>query len=151
MLNGSFVAGIDVGTTKICTIVGCPQSDGRLEIFGVGLTPSAGLKRGVIVDREDATAAIRASIADAQEQAGVQIKQAYVGVTGAHISSVNVTGRTNVSPGPAISEHDVQRAIQSARDGVPLIAEATRFPHVFYRVSGADKTGWVSAWCLARP
>ncbi len=143
MLNGSFVAGIDVGTTKICTIVGCPQSDGRLEIFGVGLTPSAGLKRGIIVDREDATAAIRASIADAQEQAGVQIKQAYVGVTGAHISSVNVTGRTNVSPGPAISEHDVQRAIQSARDGVPL-PQDREIIHEVVREFAVDGEGGVT-------
>lgn len=120
MPSGPFVAGIDVGTTKICTIVGCPQSDGRLEVIGVGLTPSAGLKRGVIVDREDAIAAIRSSVEAAQQQAKVEIDRAYVGVTGAHISSVNVTGRTNVSPGPAISEQDIQRAVQSARDGVPL-------------------------------
>ena len=120
MLSGSLVAGIDVGTTKICTIVGCPQTDGRLEIVGVGLTASAGLKRGVIVDREDAIAAIRASVDLAQEQAGAEIERAWVGVTGAHISSVNVTGRTNVAPGPAISAQDVQRAVQSARDAVPL-------------------------------
>ena len=118
--SSSFVAGIDVGTTKICTIIGCPQTDGRLEVIGVGLTPSAGLKRGIIVDREDAIAAIRSSVEDAQKQAKVEVQEAYVGVTGAHISSVNVTGRTNVSPGPAISEQDVQRAVQSARDGVPL-------------------------------
>jgi cell division protein FtsA len=118
--NGSFVAGIDVGTTKICTIIGCPHADGRLEIVGVGLTPSAGLKRGIIVDREDAIGAIRRSVELAQQQAEVELQSAYVGVTGAHISSVNVTGRTNVAPGPAVSEQDVQRAVQSARDAVPL-------------------------------
>ncbi|MFW5866363.1 MAG: cell division protein FtsA [Armatimonadota bacterium] len=120
MPNSSFVAGIDVGTTKICTIIGCPHTDGRLEVVGVGLTPSAGLKRGIIVDREDAIEAIRTSVGIAQEQAEVEIDRAYVGVTGAHISSVNVTGRTNVAPGPAVSEQDVQRAVQSARDAVPL-------------------------------
>ncbi|MFO8079079.1 MAG: cell division protein FtsA [Armatimonadota bacterium] len=120
MPNTSFVAGIDVGTTKICTIIGCPHTDGRLEIIGVGLTPSAGLKRGIIVDREDAIEAIRTSVEIAQQQAEVEIESAYVGVTGAHISSVNVTGRTNVAPGPAISEQDVERAVQSARDAVPL-------------------------------
>ncbi|MFP4248654.1 MAG: cell division protein FtsA [Armatimonadota bacterium] len=120
MPNTSFVAGIDVGTTKICTIIGCPHTDGRLEIIGVGLTPSAGLKRGIIVDREDAIESIRTSVDIAQQQAEVEIESAYVGVTGAHISSVNVTGRTNVAPGPAISEQDVERAVQSARDAVPL-------------------------------
>lgn len=120
MPNGSLVAGIDVGTTKICTIIGSPQTDGRLEIVGVGLTPSGGLKRGIIVDREDAIASIRASVEIAQQQAEAEIERAYVGVTGAHISSVNITGRTNVAPGPAISEQDVQRAVQSARDAVPL-------------------------------
>lgn len=120
MPDEALVAGIDVGTTKICTIIGRPQIDGRLEVLGVGLTPSAGLKRGVIVDREDAIASIRRSVEAAQEQAGVTISSAWVGVTGAHISSVNVTGRTNVAPGPAVSQEDVERAIQSARDAVPL-------------------------------
>jgi len=118
--NRSFVAGIDVGTTKICTIIGCPQSDGRLEVVGVGLNPSAGLKRGIIVDREDAIGSIVESVESAQQQAEVEVERAYVGVTGAHISSVNITGRTNVAPGPAVSEQDVQRAVQSARDAVPL-------------------------------
>ncbi len=116
----ALVAGIDVGTTKVCTIIARPQTDGRLEVHGVGLNPSAGLKRGVIVDREDAIASIRESIETAQRQADVTITGAYVGVTGAHISSVNVTGRTNVAPGPAVSQEDVQRAVQSARDAVPL-------------------------------
>ncbi len=114
------VAGVDVGTTKVCAIIAQPHVDGRLEIMGVGLTPSAGLQRGIIVDRENAISCIREAVRLAQEQAGLEISSAYVGVTGAHISSVNVTGRTNVSPGPAISQEDVQRAVQSARDAVPL-------------------------------
>ncbi len=120
MSEDVFVAGLDVGTTKICTVIGRPQADGRLEVTGVGVTPSAGLKRGVIVDREDAIGTIRRSVELAQEIAEVEVHSAYVGVTGAHIASVNVTGRTNVSPGPAVSDDDVQRAIQSARDAVPL-------------------------------
>jgi len=115
-----FVAGIDVGTTKICTVIGRPQADGRLEIIGVGVTPSGGIKRGVIVDREQAIASIRESVALASKMAEVEVHSAYVGVTGAHIASVNVSGRANVSPGPAVSETDVERAIQSARDAVPL-------------------------------
>lgn len=114
------VAGVDVGTTKVCAIIAQPHVDGRLEIMGVGLTPSAGLQRGIIVDRENAISCIREAVRLAQDQAQLEISSAYVGVTGAHISSVNVTGRTNVSPGPAISQEDVQRAIQSARDAVPL-------------------------------
>lgn len=67
--------------------------------------------------------------------------------------------------GPAVRLHDRffvdgtvvtvleqnQRELIAARDGAPLIAEATRFPHMFYRVNSTDKTAWVSAWCLARP
>ncbi|MGD9495894.1 MAG: cell division protein FtsA [Armatimonadota bacterium] len=120
MAEETVVAGIDVGTTKVCTIIAHPRLDGRLEILGVGLTPSSGLKRGLIMDREDAIASIRRSVEAAQQQAEIIIARAWVGVTGAHISSVNVTGRTNVSPGPAVSPEDVQRAVQSARDAVPL-------------------------------
>lgn len=143
MPNSSYVAGIDVGTTKICTIIGCPQTDGRLEIIGVGLTPSAGLKRGIIVDREDAIGAIRTSAESAQEQAEVEIERAYVGVTGAHISSVNVTGRTNVAPGPAVSEQDVQRAVQSARDAVPL-PQDREIIHQVVREFAVDGEGGVT-------
>jgi hypothetical protein len=67
--------------------------------------------------------------------------------------------------GPAVSGHNrfffdealvtvvgsQQRELIAARDGVPLIAEATNFPHLFYRVSDGVKTAWVSEWCLARP
>jgi len=115
-----YVAGIDVGTTKICTVIGRPHADGRLEIIGAGLTSSAGISRAVIVDREDAIAAVGQSVDMAQRMAGVPIHSAYVGVTGAHIASVNVSGRTHVSLGGIVSEHDVARVVQSARDNVPL-------------------------------
>jgi len=116
----TYVAGIDVGTTKICTVIGRPHADGRLEIIGTGLTWSAGIRRAVIVDREDAISAIRQSVAMGERMAGVPMHSAYVGVTGAHIASVNVSGRSHVSQVGAVSEDDVQRAIQSARDSVPL-------------------------------
>ena len=57
MPEDTYVAGIDVGTTKICTVIGRPHADGRLEIIGTGLTSSAGIRRAVIVDRQDAMAA----------------------------------------------------------------------------------------------
>jgi cell division protein FtsA len=116
----TYVAGIDVGTTKICTVIGRPHADGRLEITGAGLTLSAGIRRAVIVDREDAIGAIGQSVAMAERMAGVPLHSAYVGVTGAHIASVNVAGRTHVAQGGTVSEDDVHRAIQSARDNVPL-------------------------------
>jgi len=117
-----YVAGLDVGTTKICTVIARSAADGTLEVLGVGLVPSRGLKRGVVVDRRDAVETIAASVEKAEKMAGVPIAGAYVGITGDHITSRNSTGRVHVPTGEVTAE-DIEKAIQSARDGVPLPAD----------------------------
>lgn len=120
MGRDDFVVGLDIGTTKICTVVGRPVEGGSLEIIGVGLHPSAGLKRGIVVDRQMTIESVRESVAQAERMAGVEIKGAYVGISGDHISSTNVTGRVHTSPQNEVTEEDVEKAIQSARDSVSL-------------------------------
>jgi cell division protein FtsA len=119
VIEGAYVAGLDVGTTKVCTVISRPAHDGSLCIVGVGLTSSKGLKRGVVVDRQDAIDSIRRSVDEAQRMAGVQVAGAYVGITGDHISSRNVTGRVHTTGGE-VSAADVEKVVQSARDSVSL-------------------------------
>lgn len=114
------VVGIDIGTTKICTVVGRPVEGGGLEIVGVGLHPSTGLKRGIVVDRDLTIASVRESVAQAERMAGIEIKGAYVGISGDHIQSTNVTGRVVTASHGEVTEEDVAKAIQSARDSVSL-------------------------------
>ena len=120
MAHDGFVVGLDIGTTKICTVVGRPLEGGSLDIIGVGLHPSTGLKRGIVVDRQTTIDSVRQSVAMAERMAGVEIKGAYVGISGDHISSANVTGRVHTGPRQEVEQEDIEKAIQSARDSVTL-------------------------------
>jgi cell division protein FtsA len=121
LVTEHYVAGLDVGTTKIRTVIASPE-EGKLRILGVGLVPAAGLARGIVVDREQATAAIKESVHRAERMAGLQISGAYVGISGAHIACRNVTGRIHL-PGGEVTPADVEKVIQSARDNIRTTPE----------------------------
>lgn len=123
MRREPFVAGIDVGTTKICTVIGRATPRGLLEVLGVGMYPSHGLRRGVVVDREETVHSIRESVAAAERMADVKIAGAYVGITGDHIQCANVTGRVRTGVTGEVTPEDVEKVIQSARDSVSLPAD----------------------------
>jgi len=107
---------IDVGTTKVCTLVGEVQAGGALRITGVGVAPSRGLDKGTVVDVQQATSAIRASVQEAGRISGVEIERAFVGVSGLHIASVNSRGTTVVSRSTrGVNEGDVARSLESAQ------------------------------------
>ncbi len=117
-----YVCGLDVGTTKVCAVVGRVDVADALAITGVGLVPSRGMERGVVVDRQMATECIREAVRKAQGDTGLRIASVYVGVTGAHISSVNVRGRAYVM-GAQVTPADVEQAVASAQDSVPLTTD----------------------------
>src|SRR5512147_2579159 len=91
------IVGIDVGTTKVCTIVAQVSDSGKLNILGVGLTPSKGLDKGVVVNIDDAVSAISASVEKAERLSGYRVGTAFVGVSGRHVSSLNSRGVVAVS------------------------------------------------------
>jgi cell division protein FtsA len=109
------VVGIDVGTTKICTLVGEAHEDGQLRIIGVGVSPSRGLRKGVVVNVQEATEAIQASVQKAERLSGYEIARAYVSVGGGHVSAINSRGVVAISRGRTISEYDIERALDAAR------------------------------------
>ncbi len=120
MAEAEYVAGVDVGTTKICTLIAQTAPNGQLDILGIGLHPSKGLKQGVVVDRAEAVESIRQSVARAEEMADLPIAGAYVGVTGSHIRSRNVTGRVRVDPRGEVTAADIEKVVQGARDNVSV-------------------------------
>jgi cell division protein FtsA len=132
------VVGIDIGTTKICTLVGeATQDDGELRIIGVGVAPSRGIRKGVVVNVEEASAAISESIDKAERISGVQIQRASVGLAGSHISSTNSHGVVAISRGSrGIQQTDIQRALDSARN-LPL-PQNREVLHVIPRVYTVD-------------
>ncbi|NPV48108.1 MAG: cell division protein FtsA [Armatimonadetes bacterium] len=123
MAHDDHVVGIDIGTTKICTVVGRATEAGVLEVCGVGLHPSHGLRQGVVVDRQKTIVSIKESVGQAERMAGIEIGGAYVGISGDHITSTNATGRVHTGPAGEVTADDVDKAVQSARDSVSLTAD----------------------------
>ncbi len=140
MRRGGTFAAIDVGTTKICTVVGDVMQDGEVRVLGIGVVPSAGLSRGMVENISKATDAIHASIEKAERASGTRILSAYVGVTGSHINSMNNRGVVAI-PNRArpISEDDVSRAIDGARTiSIPTNRHILHVVPRYYVVDGQD-------------
>jgi cell division protein FtsA len=108
------VVGIDVGTTKICTLVGRVEDGKSIRILGVGIEASEGIKKGNIVDMNVATQAIRRSVQRAEHTSGLEITSALVSLAGAHVSSVNSRGTSGITGG-IVDELDVYNALDQAR------------------------------------
>ncbi len=116
------IVGIDVGTTKICVLVGELDRDGKLNIVGVGTCPSQGLRRGVVVNIEETVTSIAAALDRAERLSGKKLATAYVGIAGSHIESENSKGFVAISPSHRdIIQNDISRAIEVAR-AIPLTA-----------------------------
>jgi len=114
--NEKLIVGLDVGTSKVCVVIGEVSRDNHVNIIGVGQSASQGLSRGVVVSIEETAAAIAGAVEQAERQASLKIGSAFVGVAGAHISSINSRGIISVArPDRDITHEDVSRAIESAR------------------------------------
>ncbi len=114
MIMDEIVVGIDVGTTKICTLVGRVEGEHTIRVLGVGIEPSEGIKKGNIVDLNAASQAIRRSVQRAEQTSGLEIASALVSLAGAHVSSVNSRGMTAIAGG-VVDEMDVYNALDGAR------------------------------------
>jgi cell division protein FtsA len=114
---------IDIGTTKVCTLVAQLDANNQLEVMGVGIAPSRGMQKGMVVDLDAASDAIRTSVQRAERTSGRRIGSALVGITGSHVQSVSNTGTMTITrPDRLISEEDVERVIETARTTVAIPA-----------------------------
>jgi cell division protein FtsA len=113
-MDAPIVVGIDVGTTKVCTLVARDEGIGRMRILGVGIEPAQGIRKGVVVDLGAASQAISRSVEKAERTSGLEITSALVSLAGSHVSSINSRGVVGIS-GQTIDQDDVDRAIESAR------------------------------------
>lgn len=111
--NKDLMVGIDIGTSKVVTIVG-EINDNKLNIVGVGSHPSQGLKRGVVVNIESTVQSIQRSVEDAEKMAGCQIYSAYTGIAGSHIRSINSHGIVAIRD-HEVTPMDVDRVIDAAK------------------------------------
>lgn len=113
--NEEYIAGIDIGTTKITTLIGKVEKNNELKIKGYGISHSNGIKKGLIVDISEATKSILHSIEMAERTTKVFVDSAYIGVTGKHISFISNWCDVNInSPNNIIRKADVDRLISMA-------------------------------------
>ncbi|MHB8674693.1 MAG: cell division protein FtsA [Candidatus Limnocylindrales bacterium] len=116
MAKERIVVGIDAGTTKVTTLIAEVSRNGSVHVIGVGVAPSRGLRKGVVVNIEETVESIAASVDKAERLSGYKVVSAYVGIAGAHVTSLNNRGVVAVShPDRTITEDDVERAIDAAR------------------------------------
>src|SRR6266540_4704217 len=132
------VVGIDVGTTKVCTLVGRVEDNQSVRILGVGIEPSAGIRKGIIVDLAAASQAITHSVEKAESTSGLEITSALVSMAGAHVSSVNSRGAAAVN-GNIIEQFDIAHALEQARSvAIPHDREIIHVIQRGFTVDGQD-------------
>jgi len=113
MSKESVIVGLDIGSTKVCVLVGVPSSHG-VDIIGIGTAPSRGIRRGMVINIESTVESIKRAVAEAELMAGCEIKSAIVGISGVHIQGFNSSGVVALKAGE-VSEEDIARVIDAAR------------------------------------
>lgn len=139
VLKERLVVAIDIGTTKICVLVGHQVSVDKIEILGVGRAPSDGLKKGVVVNISQAILSIKAAVKEAEISSGIKIDTAYIGISGAHIRSMNSHGVVPIAQG-YVRSSDVS-AVLAAAQAVPL-PEGYQILHVlpqYFIIDGQER------------
>ncbi len=123
MPKSEIIVGLDVGTTKICAVVGQLSDAGEMEIIGIGTSPSTGLRKGVVVNIEQTVRSIKKALEEAEMMAGCEIRSVYAGIAGSHIKGFNSHGVIAVKGGE-VSSRDVERVLDAAKAvAIPLDRE----------------------------
>jgi len=117
MKNPSIITSIDVGTTKVCTIIAELYDGGAVQVAGVGVSPSKGLHKGLVVNMNEARRAIRESVRKAEETSSYRVESAYVGVTGRHVHSTNNRGVVAITRNDRlVRPEDLRRVLTCAQN-----------------------------------
>ncbi len=135
-----YIVALDIGTSKVCTLVGEISERGQLEIIGKGTSPMKGTRRGNIINLDQAIEAVKKAIDEAEVMAGLQIESAYVGVAGDHIRSVNSRGVVSVmGKHKEISREDIERVIEASKSiNIPAELELLHVIPREFVVDGQD-------------
>ena len=137
------VVGLDVGTTKTCTVICEVNDEGGLEVVGVGSAESRGLRRGVVVNLDGAVSAIKKSVEEAERSAGTSVESVFVGLSGGHIQSFNSQGAVAVTAeSREIGRADIRRVLETAKAvSLPSDREIVHVLPQEFVVDGQDGIG----------
>ena len=137
MKKRTTLASIDVGTTKVCTIIAEVNGGGGIRIVGVGITPSNGLHKGLVVNINEARESIRESVRKAEQASGYKVESAYVGVTGRHVTSMNNRGVVSINHGDRLVRRDDLKRVLSCAQNIK-VPNDRRLLHVIPRGYAID-------------
>jgi cell division protein FtsA len=136
---GDLVVGLDVGTNKICTIVGEVRAD-DIFVVGVGIEPSQGMRKGIVNDIGRLSTAISASVHKAEKSSGYDISRAFVSVAGNHIASISSRGMVGMTGQRGVMREDLDRAMEAARAiAIPHNREILHVVPRSYSLDGQDR------------
>ena len=135
--TNNFIVGLDIGTSKVCAVVGAIKDD-TIEIIGLGQAKSNGLRRGVIVNIEGTVHSIMEAIKEAESMSGIKIDSVFTGIAGSHIKGFNSHGVIAVK-GEEITKSDIERVIDAARAvAIPADREVLHIIPQDFIVDGQD-------------
>jgi len=140
-MTKKFISAIDVGTTKIATIVASIRAQDDIEVLGVGVVPSHGLHKGIVVNMDEAKDSIAGSVREARRISGMGIDSVYVGVTGRHISSLNNRGVVAIPRDDRLVRSQDLRRVLSAARSIP-VPEGKKLLHAiprYYTLNGEER------------
>jgi len=131
------IASIDVGTTKVCTTIADVNDGGAIRVVGVGITPSVGLHKGLVVNINEARESIRGSVKRAEQASNYKLESAYVGVTGRHVSSLNNRGVVAITRNDRVVRPDDLKRVLASAESVKVPSDR-RLLHVIPRSYAVD-------------
>src|SRR6202008_1170273 len=140
MASSDLMVGLEIGTSKVCVVVGESRIDGTIKLLGVGQAPSRGVRKGEIVDFETAMKCVHEAVVDAEQKSDVMIKSVYVAVAGSHIQSFNNRGCVTLPEDrDEIDDQDVEDVKVNARE-VSIPAQNAFLHSIIqhYHVDGQD-------------
>jgi cell division protein FtsA len=133
--KGGVIVGLDIGTTKICAIVGVPTEE-EVDIVGIGTHPSLGLRKGVVVNIENTVQSIKKAVEEAELMAGSEINRVYTGIAGGHIRGYNSEGIVAVKS-KEVTDNDIRRVLDAASAvNIPMDREVIHILPQDYIVDG---------------
>ncbi|PKH46301.1 cell division protein FtsA, partial [Dehalococcoides mccartyi] len=136
-MKNRIVTAIDVGTTKICTIIAEVNPVGGVNVVGVGIGPSQGLHKGLVVNINDARESIRESIRKAEQASGYKVESAYVGVTGRHVTSMNNKGVVAITRNDRLVRSDDLKRVMATAQNIS-VPNDRKLLHVIPRTYAVD-------------
>jgi len=121
--RGDLLVGLDIGTTKVCAIIGEVTENG-IDIIGIGTQPSKGLRKGVVINIDSTVNSIKRAVEEAELMAGCEVSHVFAGIAGGHIKGFNSTGVVAVRDRESVKQSDIVRVIDAAKAvAIPLDRE----------------------------